>query len=137
MNRKSKNVNKFGGTDHLGQTKMDGFDHSVDSVEAQSTTRLEDDIGSGDAAIIRMFEFAMNPEVFKQVPPTKQELFNAHHKGIEMALYRDGLKILDGVNPRLVVNEAKGRYQIFVGAKPRKGYLLQEKPQTLTQIANG
>lgn len=135
MAKKSKDVAKFGGIEHLGATKYDAFDHSVDSVEAKSQTNLEMDKGEGDSVVLRFFKFKMNPQVFKEAPPTKQELFNAHYKGIEMALYRDGLKVVPEINPRLEVNEKKGQYVFSVGAKPRKGYLLQEKPQTLTEIA--
>lgn len=136
-NPKTKSVAKFGGIDELGTTQLHGHAHDVASVEAQSKTRLEHDKGEGDATIIRRFIFGMNPEIFIQRRPTKQDLFNAHLRGIEMALFADGMKIFDKVPPRLSFDTEKMQYSIFVAARPRKGYLLQERPQTLSQIANG
>ena len=103
---------------------------------SESKTHLEDDTGSGDAAIIRMFEFGVNHEAFKQHQPTKQELFNSHYKGIEVMLWRDGLKVMPEVEPQLTFNKKKTKYRIFVGAKPMKGHLLTEQPKTLSQIIN-
>ncbi len=137
--KKPIEVQKFGGVDSLGTTQMDGYGHDVQSIETQSKTHLEDDLGTGNPAIIRCFEFGINPQAFKEHPPTKQDLFNYHHKGIEVALWRDGMKVIPEVNPRVVVNEQKMTYQIFVGAKPMKGHILQEHQQTktLAQIAHG
>ena len=144
-------VQKFGGTTSLGNVKdanttafhseMSGetYEHKntnydVQSVEAQSNTKLEDDIGQGQAAIIRCFEFGINTEAFKQYTPTKQELFNSHYKGIEMALWRDGLKVIPAVAPRITINDEKGTYSIFIGAVPQRGSALYETPQTLSQL---
>ena len=136
--KKVKDVAKFGGVDQLGSTTMGGHQHELASIEAKSEkTHLEDDRGEGNAAIIRCFEFAINPQVFKEHPPTKQELFNHHHKGIELALWKDGMKVMPEVNPKIVVNQKAMRYQIFVGAQPMKGYILHERPQTLSEIAHG
>lgn len=129
-------VQKFGGVDELGHTKMHGYDHDVKDLEVQSKTKLEDDIGYGKEAIIRCFEFGINPLAFKEHPPTKQELFNAHYKGIEVALWKDGLKVIPEVNPRIVIDEQNMRYKIFVGAHPMKGHLVLANPQTLKQIAH-
>lgn len=128
-------VAKFGGNDKLGTTKLNGYEHEIESVETQSTTNLELDKGVGNAAIIRMFEFAINPVVFEQHPPTKQDLFNAHHKGIEMALWRDGLKVIPSVNPGITVEQSK--YRIWVGAAPMKGHILQEHTNTLSELVHG
>lgn len=137
MKRSQVEVRKFGGIEEVAQVKMNGHDHDVQSVEAQSTTKLEDDMGYGNAAIIRCFKFGINPTVFQQYPPTKQELFNSHYKGIEIALWRDGLKVIPDVNPRIVVDQKSMSYQIFVGAHPMKGHLLREQPKTLSQLAHG
>lgn len=152
---KSAEVNKFGGVDHLGTvrdenvtpffselskteyTRDDPTNYDIQSIETQSTTKLEEDTGDGDAAVIRQFEFQMNPITFATVRPTNQQLFNSHLKGIEIALWKDGLKPLSDVAPRVVVNHERGTYQIFVGAAPAKGQLLRETPQTLSQIAHG
>ena len=139
MARKLKVLDRpsFGGTEELGNTKMHGYDHDVKSLEVESTTKLEHDEGHGNAAIIRCFTFGMNPEVFHQYQPTKQELFNSHYKGIEVALWKDGMKVIPEVNPRVVFDEKNLRYQIFVGAAPMKGHILRERPQTLKEITHG
>lgn len=108
----------------------------VSNIEAQSTTVLEDDRGHGGAAIIRMFEFAANPEAFKQHTPTKQELFNYHAKGIEIQLWADGFNVMPEVEPRVILNKRKTKYSIFVGAQPRAGMTVLEKPRTLSEIAH-
>ena len=108
----------------------------ISKIETESETHLEDDVGYGDAAIIRMFEFAANPVAFKQHTPTKQELFNYHYKQIELALWADGMKVLPEVNPKVTISKNKKKYRIFIGAVPMKGHILQERPQTLSQIAH-
>lgn len=133
--KKPIEVAKFGGIDKLGSTELNGYQHEIESVEAESKTNLELDTGVGNAAIIRMFEFSLNHEAFRHYPPTKQDLFNAHHKGIEMALWRDGLKVIPGVNPRISIEQ--GRYRIWVGATPMKGHILTETPKTLSQLVHG
>lgn len=134
-NLKTPEVQKFGGNDHIGSTKFNGYDHEVESVESQSRTNLEQDHGVGNAAVIRMFEFSANPETFQHHLPTKQELFNAHYKGIELALWKDGLKVIPTVNPQIAVG--KKRYRIWVGAAPMRGQTLSERPQTLSDIVHG
>jgi hypothetical protein len=111
--------------------------YDLQNLEVKSTTNLEDDQGDGGAAIVRMFEFGMNPQAFAQYRPTKQELFNSHYKGIEMALWKDGMKVLPDVNPKIVVNEKAGKYMIFVGAQPMRGHILQERPKTLKELVHG
>lgn len=144
--KKSKEIKKFGGVDELGTIKADlhtGLDGHVNTydastVEAKSEqTHLEDDLGEGEATIIRCFTFGMNPKTFIERKPTKQDLFNAHLRGIEMALFGDGLKIFDEVPPRLTFDAEKKQYSIFVAARPRKGVMLYERPQTLREIING
>lgn len=137
MSKRIVEVQKFGGTEALGKTKLDGDTHEVSSIEAESKTRLQDDVGVGDPAIIRRFTFGANPEAFKQHKPTTQELFNYHHKGIDMALFKDGMRVVPEINPRVVFDAPKGQYHIFVTAKPMSGFILHEKPQTLSEIANG
>ena len=136
---KTEEVQKFGGTEDLGQVDLHGYAHDAKSIEVQSSTKLEQDEGSGNAAVIRCFEFGINLEAFKQHKPTKQELFNSHAKGIEISLWRDGLKVIPDVTPRIVVNEKDMKYQIFVGAQPNRGHILpyDVKTKTLKEIAHG
>lgn len=152
--KKTLDVQKFGGVDHVGtahdanltkftsgmtqqESLHNDVNYDMESLEVQSETHLEDDHGGGGAAIIRMFEFGMNPQAFNEHVPSRQELFNSHYKGIEMALWRDGMSVMPEVNPRLVVDSKNGKYQIFVGAKPMKGHLLQEQPKTLAEQIHG
>lgn len=146
--QKSKDVAKFGGVDELGQIKSDlhagisGEKHTYDSssVEAKSSTNLEQDVGVGEATVLRNFVFAINLEnsdKWLEYRPTKQELFNHHIKGIEMALFKDGLKVWPEVAPQITFDLDNMRYTIIVPARPMKGYLLQERPQTLAEIAHG
>lgn len=142
---KQRTVQKFGGSESIGSyveenaknAPVKDVNYDVQSLEVKSDTHLEDDDGSGGAAIVRCFEFGMNPLAFQQHIPTKQELFNSHQKGIELALWRDGLKVIPEVNPRLTVDSKSGKYQIFIAAKPMKGHMLQERPHTLKQLVHG
>lgn len=142
--KKTQNVAKFGGTDDLGTVQIQNVDgapvkdvnYEVKSIETQSKTKLEDDKGFGNAAIIRCFKFGLNLESFKQHQPTRQELFNSHIKGIEVALWKDGMKVMTDVTPRIVINEQDMQYQIFVGAQPMKGQLLSQTPHTLRELVN-
>ena len=138
---KTKEVKSFGGvsdTTYFTETNaknapVKDIPWNSQSIEVESDTKLEHDEGVGSAAIIRCFEFGVNPQAFKEHTPTRQDLFNAHYKGIEVMLWRDGLKVIPEVNPRIVIE--KDKYKIFVGAMPMKGHMLKERPQTLAQIA--
>src|SRR3990167_6099497 len=134
---KTKDVAKFGWIGDLGKVQMDGQEHESSSIEAQSQTKLEHDKGEGNAVVIRCFTFQMNlehPELFIERRPSKQEIFNSHIRGIEMALWKDGLRAFLDVAPRITFNTKEFQYSIFVSAVPMKGWLLHEKPQTLSQI---
>ena len=141
--KKALDVQKFGGVEELGKVKMQegldekGVDYELSHIEEQSKTTLEADVGHGDAVVIRRFTFGMNPVAFREGRPDKQQLFNYHSKGIEIALWRDGLKVVPEINPRIVINEKEMVYDIFVTAKVARGHLLNAAPQTLTQITNG
>lgn len=137
MKNKGLDVAKFGGTENLGKAVLNKHEHEVSNIETQSKTRLEDDMGEGGAAIIRRFTFGMNIESFKERGPTKQDIFNHHVKGIEVMLWRDGMKLMTEVEPRIMFDTKMARYDIFVGARPAKGYILKEVPRTLVQVAHG
>lgn len=106
-------------------------------VETESESYLEEDTGEGNPVVIRMFEFGMNPEAFKQANPTTQDIFNSHYKGIEVALWKDGLKVVPEVNPRIVLTPEKGIYRIFVTARAARGHLLTDVPNTLGTVLHG
>jgi len=148
MERKVKPTEKRKHKENLSDLKQliqqDAPDAPVKDVaweasqaSAESSTHLEDDAGYGEPIVIRMFEFAVNPEAFKAHKPTAQELFNTHLRGIEVMLWKDGLQILPEVEPRMQMGKKK--YRIFVGAKASRGNILpwQVKPQTLTEVAHG
>lgn len=108
----------------------------VQQGEVHSNTTFEDDQGHGKKIIVRSFDFKANPEAFRHHTPSKQELFNAHANQIETILWKDGLQVMGDVAPRLMLSKKRDGYRIVVGAEPAKGFLLHDRPQTLTQIAN-
>lgn len=109
----------------------------VKQGEVHSDVFLEDDIGEGDAIILRSFDFKANPQTFKENPPTTQELFNAHIRQIEIHLMKDGLKVYTESSPQIRLSKDKTGYRIVVPAQPMKGHRLLERPNTLTQLAHG
>lgn len=114
----------------------ENFKWDAAKAEATSETHLEDDTGHGGVAIIRQFTFKTNPQKFREAPPTKQELFNAHLKQIEILLWQDGMKIMTNVEPRLTLNKKKTQYTIFVGALPMRGQMLpwDNQPKLLKEL---
>lgn len=94
----------------------------------------------GQVRFIRQFEFSFNPLVVKQIrnkqisEPSRQELFNAHIKQIEIMLWGDGLVPDSNHEPRLVVGKKK--YKIIIACKLRQGVILGrgKKVNTLTDV---
>lgn len=115
--------------------------YDVKQGEVHSDIKLEDDIGHGKAIVVRSFDFKANPQAFKERTPSKQELFNAHAKQIEIILWKDGLQVMPDVYPQLVLDKKRRGYRIIVGAEPMKGNIImmndQDKLQTLSQAAHG
>lgn len=134
---KKLDVQQFSGVEDIGRAKLNGNTHHLNSIAVESDTKIQADQGQGEAAIIRCFSFKANPETFHQRPPSTQDLFNAHHQGIEIALWKDGLKAVVEIAPRVVFDQHTGIYQIFVTARPKKGYELLERPKTLIELTNG
>ena len=97
------------------------------------------DPGGGPVNVIRVFSFKMNPE--KKDYTNKQAIFNAHAKQIETSLWADGLRPLDSVPPRVIINHKKYLYQIFVPCGAAKGLIFSERdrnPELLhEQLAKG
>lgn len=115
-----------------------GEKYHAKTVEAQSTTKLEDDKGEGQTLTLRFFDFAANPLVFKERMPTAQELFQSHLKQIEIELWKDQWEPVTTVEPRIMFAKDKSHYRIVIAAKPVKGSFLSYKdvPHTLSQYAN-
>lgn len=116
-------------------------DYEVKQGEVHSDIKLEADEGHGSAIVIRSFDFKANPQAFKERTPSKQELFNAHAKQIEIILHKDGLQVMPDVKPQLILSKQRNHYRIVIGAEPRKGQNIslrdQDKFQTLSQAAHG
>lgn len=83
------------------------------------------DPGGGPVNVIRVFTFKMNPA--NKDYSNKQAIFSAHAKQIETILWGDGLRPLDNVLPRVILNSKKGSYQIFVPCGAAKGVIFSEK----------
>lgn len=122
-----KKTKKFKSLDKKTKDVWEG-----EEVVAQSDTKLESDLGTGQPVVIRFFEFGANPEIFKQHKPTAQELFDSHRKGIESLLWRDGLRPYEGVEPRLMFSKNKSHYRFVITCIPKETLL--DKPNTLSQL---
>lgn len=121
-------VDHFEGNEYRGQT-----------IEVQSDTKLEQDTGTGDAVVLRTYEFGTNPEMLAQLRkklPHPQEMFNAHVNVISGMLWQDGLAPAEEIEPRLIFSKDRRKYMIIVGARPRLGKTMLEKTRTLTEIIN-
>lgn len=124
---------------------LDGIDngvhYDVKKGEVHSDVHLEDDEGFGKTIVVRSYDFQANPQAFKERTPSKQELFDAHAKQIEVQLWADGLQPMPEVHPQVILSKRRNGYRIVVGAEPRKGELFttadQRKTQTLSQAAHG
>lgn len=99
------------------------------------------DPGGGPVNVIRVFTFKMNPEKAKDFAPNKQILFNSHAQQIKHTLWGDGLRPLENVGPRVIIDSKRGFYQIFVTCEATKGVIFSERhrnPELLhKQLANG
>lgn len=119
----------------IDTTREEGV-YQGQTIEVQADTKLTDDHGTGEAMVIRTYEFASNPEYFKdRIPPT-QELFNSHYKGISALLWQDGLEPAFEIEPRFIFSKDRTRYMIMVTARPRLGQIVNDKTRTLTEILN-
>jgi len=86
------------------------------------------DPGGGPVNVIRVFTFKMNPEKLKKKDfGNKQAIFSAHAKQIEVILWGDGLRPLENVSPRVILNNKQSYYQIFVPCQAAKGVIFSEK----------
>ncbi len=125
---------KPGGGVTIGDTKYDyGADLHTDGIPLI-------DPGGGPVNVIRTFDFKMNPREIRNFPADKQVLFNAHAKQIQTTLWADGLRPLENINPRVIINIKKMIYQIFVSCEASKGVIFSEKdrnPELLHKQLNG
>lgn len=117
-----------------GEFITDDGEWQGQTVEVKSDTHLEDDHGTGDPVIVRMFEFTMNPQAFKDHQPNIQDIFDSHKKGIAALLWQDGLSIIPEVEPRIVFAKDKPTYSIFITARPSIGQTVIDKTFTLSEL---
>lgn len=135
---KTKTSNKFKAieknAENLPSKKIEDLKWEGEEVTATSDTKLEDDRGTGQAIVIRFFEFGTNLEEFKKHKPTAQQLFDSHRKGILSLLWRDGLKPFEGMEPRVIFSKNNMKYQFIIACIPSLGNVLTDKPMTLSQL---
>lgn len=129
VNKKFKAIEKDAVNAPVKDVEWEG-----EEIQTESTTKLEQDTGTGQAIVLRFFDFASNPDTFKQHTPTAQELFNGHMRGIESILWRDGLKPFDGLEPRFMFSKNKMHYRFIIACISRLGSVLTDTPRTLTQL---
>lgn len=129
--KKFKAVEKNNGD---APTKDANIEWEGEELMTESNTKLEQDTGTGQAIVLRFFDFGADPEVFKQHKPTAQELFNTHMRGLESLLWRDGLRPFQEVEPRLMFSKNKSHYRFILACIPVSGRLSVETPRTLTQL---
>ena len=89
---------------------------------------------TGNAVIMRFFDFKANPIAFKQNPPTPQQLFEYHKKEIELSLWKDGLKPIVEIDPRFMQSKDTKHYRFVIASSPLRGQMVNETPQTLTEL---
>ena len=105
--------------------------------EGQELEFHSDELKGGDtgsAVVMRFFDFKANPVAFKLNPPTVQQLFEYHRKEIERTLWKDGLKPIIEVDPRFMQSKDTKHYRFVVAASPLRGQMVNQTPQTLTDI---
>lgn len=98
--------------------------------------RLEDP-SEGQQVSIRTFTFRINPAKRREIETiSKQAIFNQHAKQITNVLWGDGLRPLEEVSPRVILNVKKGFYQIFIPCQAAKGVIWssKDKPKNLQEI---
>ncbi len=105
-----------------------------EELQAEATTKIQDDTGMGQAVVIRFFDFSANPETFKVHKPTAQELLNCHLKGMEAILWKDGLKPFTEVLPRLMFSKDKSHYRFVIPCIPMQPQALLTKTNTLSEL---
>lgn len=110
------------------QLEKDGEKWEGASVDVNSDPLI--DSGTGTTHILRIFEYAINPEV--KYTPTKQELFEYHYPQIANTLWKDGLVANQEVSPRITLSDKT--YRIYVTCNAKQGTTILEKPLTLQEI---
>lgn len=105
-----------------------------EEIGVESDTKIESDKGTGQEIILRFFDFAANPQTFRQQQPTEQQLFDSHRKGIESLLWTDGMMPYNIIEPRLLFSKDKTHYRFVVACVPSLGNTLIDKTKTLSEL---
>lgn len=133
MNKADKKGRKFKSVEkNAKNAPVKNIEWEGEELQAESTTKIEEDKGTGQAIVIRFFEFGANPEAFKLHKPTEQQLFDSCRKGIEAILWKDELKPFEGIAPRIMFSKNKTHFRIIVGCTPRT--TLIDQTRTLSQL---
>jgi hypothetical protein len=105
-----------------------------EELGAESTTKIQEDKGTGQPIVIRFFDFAVNKEAFKNHTPTAQELFNSHRMGMDAMLWNDGLVPCEAIEPRILFAKDKSHYRFVVSCIPSLGNAIVDKSKTLEEL---
>jgi hypothetical protein len=108
------------------------IDWEGEQLQTESNTKIEQDTGTGQEIVLRFFEFAANPQAFKDHKPTEQELFESHKNGIMALLWSDELRPYEAVEPRIMFSKDKTHYRIIVGCISSSMFV--DKSRTLSQL---
>lgn len=96
------------------------------------------DSATGKRLVIRVFDYKfdprMKPEEIQRAKTNKQEFFNQHAKYIRSFLWKDGLKIREDHDPRMMFT--KRGYRIAVLCEARLGLGFDRQGTTLQKILN-
>ena len=128
-----KEIKEHKGEQHKG-TSLEG-----DWIEQDLATKAGQplvDSGTGKALIIRVFAFKFDPktkgEDIQRSKSNKQEFFNMHATYIKNFLWKDGLRIREDHDPKMMFSE--DGYKIAILCEARVGVSVDKKPTTLQQI---
>lgn len=129
VTEKDAEIKRKSRKDSVGDIEWEG-----ETLQAESKTKLEEDLGTGQKVVIRFFEFGANPLAFKDYKPTEQQLFDHHRKGIESLLWRDELQPYQEIAPRIMFSKNKTHYRIIITCIPRGLGGIVQDTQTLSQL---
>ncbi len=105
-----------------------------EEIGVESTTKIQDDHGTGQEIVLRFFDFAANPDTFKLQKPTAQQLFESHKRGMESLLWTDGLTPCLAIEPRLMFLKDMSQYRFVISCIPSLGNALVDKSHTLSEL---
>ena len=91
------------------------------------------DSATGKKVVIRVFNFKWHKgKRPHDAENYKQQIFNSHASFLKSFLWKDGLRILENEDPKLVF--IKGGYKIAIACEARFGLNIFEKGKTLQEL---